>query len=112
MKERSHLNVKKFGQIYLFVFAHFIIAGVSAQRRASPSPVARLTEGTLQGKKKSATHSRAYTLSDWWFLPPGGNALSFPARPPLLGPLYDGAYVHIRMGGSAGVKEIKCFQTV
>jgi len=83
MKERSHLNVKKFGQIYLFVFAHFIIAGASAQRRASPSPVARLTEGTLQGKKKLATHFRVDTLSDWGFLPPGGYAPSSPARPPL-----------------------------
>ncbi len=51
MRERSHL-INKFGQIYLFVFAHLIIAGASAQRRAPPSPVARLTEGTLQGKKK------------------------------------------------------------
>ncbi len=101
MRERSHLNVNKFGQIYLFVFAHFIIAGASAQRRAPPSPVARLTEGTLQGKKKLATHSRVYTLSDWWFLPPGGYAPSSPRATPFIGSPY-----------YAGVEEIKCFQTV
>ena len=92
MRERSHFDVNYFRQINLFVFAHFMVAGVSVLRGAPPSPVARPTEGTLQGKKKLATHSRVYTLSDWWFLPPGGYAPSSPRAPPFIGSPYGGAY--------------------
>ena len=87
------------------------MAGASAQRRAPPSPVARPTEGTLQGKKKLATHSRVYTLSDWWFLPPGGNAISSPARSPLIVSPYGGAYAYERVAPRGGEK-LNGFQTV